>query len=622
MKKKILSVLLLLTLLFSVFSVFAFAEDTDVLKEEIEKNLPNVDLDNLAGNRLVVIGAMEDLTEETNLYLYIYNPKKLNASSGYMNLNCSFEGSSGKTTKNYDKIAFSVIAKSNDGAFCKARIDLSSISDKLNNYSTIHSYSWDNVVLQYYSLGFLKKETLLQNYNWKFDYSTGSCNVTYDVSEVAELDVRHTYYRSPSATSSINTFDEIHTVYFSIPDEYTKYYSKLYSVASTYTKKKAKPMLVGTHPLLKEGDIRAVLLSLNNRAMLSADYSHSVDHGGAGIHIDRYITDTAFGINTSTSSGKFYYEIKDRLIEKDLGFYFYCDKPIEKPEDISTTEEKFFEYVNYVEENAGEFWGIELFESSEYFPWSEKTINDTFDVMNYHDRIQGDFAALVDAYGWGKGFMFWLYRKNPTKIQELSEKYLVDVPKDIPENANLLLCDEQVREDAKNLTAQKFSDKYLIYIDDVPSFKNYLNTHNNVVLYRFDVVDYYSDEVVVGPKADLFEEYEDNYRYALIEMYAYFGFRVIDVKFNDNGNFISLAVNSHPQNFASNPGLEEDEPPIELNPEPDKFFDDLKDNAIQRIIRIVIVVVSVLVICIGLSVATKGLFSSPSKKKDKDKKNE
>ena len=623
MKNKILSVLLLFTLLFSVFSVFASADDTDVLIEEIEKNLPDLDFGSLSGNRIMTIGAMEDLVDETCLYLYLYNPKKLNAKSGYMNLNCTFEGSSGKATKNYNTIAFSVIAKSNDGAFCKVRIDLSSISDRLQKYSTIHSYSWDKIVLKYSSLGAQKEETVLQEYNWKFDYSTGACNVTYDVKEVAELDVHHTYYRTPSATSSINTFDEIHTVYFSIPDEYTKYYSKLYSVASTYTKKKTNPVVVTTENLLENSSLESVLLAYRNFAMLSSDYSPRY-----GEDLDQnvyYEADT--GYNVSNHNYALYY-IKDRKFTNNVSFYFHTDNVIEKPEDLCVTEEEFFEYVDYIESNYSKFYNVELFESSETIPWSEKTINDTFDVMYYHDRIQGDLAALVGSYGWKTGLMFWFHRNNPTKLQELSEKYLVDVPKDIPDNSNLLLCDEQVIKDAKNLTNQEFSDKYLIYIDDVPDFKNYLNTHNNVVLYRYDIVEYYSDEVVIGHRGDIFEEYENDYRYALIQMYAYFGFRVIDVTFNDDGNFVSLAVNSHPQNFASDPGLEEDEPPITLKPGIGDYFpnifgsgngssgDNLRSTILRVFITVIMVVVLVAVIIIGIKFVLGGFFSIVKNKKN------
>ena len=479
--------------------------------------------------------------------------------------------------------------------------------------------------MKYSSLGSVKEETVLQEYEWKFDYSTGSCNVSYDVKEVAELDVYHTYYRTPSATSSKNTFDEIHTVYFSIPDEYTKYYSKLYSVASTYTKKQTNPIMIGNNPILKEDDINGVLTGLNRYSIMSSDYYYLTDSdigATSGYHADTMLNVPGY------TTGKLaeYHPLDDTCISfGEIGSYFYCDKTIIKPEDLSATEEEFLDFVDHVE-NELSYAFYDIFYSSELIPWSEKTIEDSFDSIAYANRISGDLRSLINAYGTKTAFQFWWHRKNPEKFQELCEKYLVNVnAQNLTDVQNLLLCDTQVREDANALSNQEFSDKYLIDIDDVSSFKNYLNTHSNVILYRFDVVEYYSDEVsLFEPNYDtnFVNEIVDDYRYALVQMYAYFGFQVIDVAFNDEGNFVSLAVNSHPQNFASDPGLEEDEPPIEWDPKPDEFFDDLKNNAnnlkgkiAQGLIRGVIIAISFLVICIGVSGIVKGLFSVSSKKK-------
>ena len=207
-------------------------------------------------------------------------------------------------------------------------------------------------------------------------------------------------------------------------------------------------------------------------------------------------------------------------------------------------------------------------------------------------------------------------------LQELSEKYLVDVPEDIPENANLLLCDEQVKSDANNLSNQEFSDKYLINIDDVPVFKNFLSNNKNVVIYRFDNCEYYADEVVLGYEDQGFHEYESNGdRFFLLQQYAYFDFRVINMTFNNEGTFISVAVNSHPQNFISDPGGWEGEPPISIKP-PSEIKDNISSDLIRLLITIAIIVVSVLVICIGFSGVIKGVFSMTFKKKEKDKKNE
>ena len=616
MKKKILSVLLLCTLFFSIFSVFASAaDDTDVLKEEIEMNYPNLDLTTIPGNKPVVVGAIEDFIDETSLYLYIYNPNKEMILSGCIyDLRVDYEAADGR--KGYfviETIAFSIIDNSNDKCFYKARIDISGKASRMKGYDAIHTYSWERTTVKEAS-GYTD---VIQSYLYKFDYTEGNVKITYDIKETVTLDVYHTYYRTPSATASKNTFDEIHTVYFSIPDKYTKYYSKLYSVASTYTKKKTAPILIGT----QKGRFVNPAAELNHfrdMTILSSDYSVVY---GEPPDKNQYI-ESYTGYNISNLEYRRYH-ILDKTFDGELGYYFYFDGEIGDIKDLKISDEEFLEYVYLFQENYSQ---INLFESSDFHPWSEKTINDTFDVMYYHDRIQGDLGALVSTYGWKTGIMFWLHRKNPTKLQELSEKYLVDVPKDIPENANLLLCDEQVRNHANTLTDKEFSDNYLINIADVPAFKNYLNTHSNVVLYRFDVDEYYADEVILGKEDFIFIEFEDDYRYVLAQKYEYFDFRVINVTFNDEGTFVSLAVNSHPQDFGSDPGGWEGEPPIELNPKPDDLGDDLGDDlkakAIRLIINVVMVVIIVAVVIFGISGVMDGIFSLSFKKKDKGKKNE
>lgn len=627
MKNKIVSVLLLCTLFFSVFSVFVAAEDIDVLKEEMEKNFPNLDLDVDFSNNMRVVGAMEDFTDETCLYLYVHwwtDSESFQIENGYLNLNCRFESFAGvETTKSFDKIAFSVVSTTNDKKFVKIRIDLFSIASVISEYGKLHEYFFEGLSIKH--KGFLRNSYYKGKNCWKFDYSDNESpvKVSYEVAQGVELDVYHTYYRTPSATSEVNVFDEIHTVYFSIPEEYTKYYSKLYSVASTYTKKKTTPMLIGTAPLDNLKNHQVAMIYSNN-SMLSSDY---VEHEYNIIPGNRkiYYSDTAYNMLSLTdwpSVQSVHYHNFDKI-----GYYFYCDKEIKKPEDLKVAEEEFFEYVYYCQENVP---SMKLFSYSEDCPWSEKTINDTFDSISYYSQVKDNLAVLIETYGARTGFLLWWFRDNDAKIKELCEKYSVDVPLDFEDKSNLLLCDDQVREHANTLTEQEFSDMYLINIDDVPSFKAFLNNNKNVVLYRYDVVDYYSDEVVIGDVYDgAFHQVDVDFRYALVEMYAYFGFQVIDLTFSDEGSFISLAVNSHPQDFASDPGLEEDD----LNNMNPDLFDDLfgdlknkgtnlKNKAIQGLISAVIVVVSVLIICIGVSSVIKGTFSVSFRKKDKNKKNE
>ena len=607
MIKKIISVFLTFTFLFSAFCIFASAEgETDVVKEEIKTNYPKLDLTALPGNKPMVIGAVEDVTDETCLYLYIYNPNKEVIKSGNVNV-LSIECHNAEGKKNSFKIeliAFSIIAQSSDGYFYKVRIDLSGKASRMSGYDAKHIYSWNRVDIRTTTNAYSN----IQSCMFSFVYTGKETTISYEQSEVVTLDVHHTWYRSKGKVEKSSIFDEIHTVYFSIPDEYTEYYSNLYSVASTYTKKHTTPIIIGTNSQIIRRNPNRPDLCIKDVPFLSKDFEHGYLYDDLLLG-EKSVLKSEFCANIS--SGKEVIYNVDYWID-DLYYYFHCTDEIEEDEDLKITSEEFFAYVEKCESQN---LNLKLFDSSEYVPWSEKNINEKFESISYSTQIEGNLGALQDEYGIWIGTLFWLNRGSPTKLQEIADRYLVDVPdKDIPSTSYLQLCDDNVIKDASNLSLQAFSDKYLINVDDVPEFKDFLSKNKNVVLYRFDVVDYYSEEIVLVSQdgTGVPEVVEDGHRYCAVQQYAYYAFRVIDVTFQDGDTFVSLCVNSHPQNFASDPGLEKDDPPIIKDPEPETLGEDI----IRLLISIAAVLVGVAIILIGLKYFLDVIASSGSDKKN------
>lgn len=637
MFKKIISVFVAFTLLFTVSSVFASAEsEADVVKEEIKTNYPKLDLTALPGNKPMVIGAVEDVTDETCLYLYIYNPGRENITSGFIyGLSVEAENAEGeKISFIVSQFAFSVIDRSvgsDEGLFWKVRFNLMGYASRLSDYANKHTFSWNNFCVCTSSKNYFN----YQNCVFSFDYTGEKTTISYDLSEVVTLDVHHTWYRSKGKVEKYPIYDEIHTVYFSIPDEYTKYYSNLYSVASTYTKKHTTPIIIGTRdfnllppgvdgsfPIPDFSDFVGPLTLgqltgnmgldfINFNSMLSKDYVELPISTGMG---NKYSYTADFAANIKEGLGVSQYEINGYVYnDTTFAYYLYCDEVIEKPEDLKVSAEELFAYI---EEFESKGYNLNLFDSSKYVPWSEKTVNEKFESISYSTQIEDNLSELIDEYGFKVGWMFYWHRNNPTKLQELAERYLVDVPdKDIPPTSFLQLCDDNVRKDAENLSLQAFSDKYLINVDDVSEFKDFLNKNKNVVIYRFDIAEYYTTEIVFGTQnqtSGIFHPLEDEYRYCVVEQYVYYDFRVIDVTFKDNDTFVSLCVNSHPQNFASDPGLEKDDPPIIKDPEPETLGEDI----IRLLISIAAVLVGVAIILIGLKYFLDVIASSGSNKKN------
>ena len=618
-KLRVLSAFLLITLFFSIFSVFALADSsTDVVKEEIEKNFTNLDLSELSGNRLMVIGAMEDITDETSLYLYLYNPQKLKISSGYLNLSCNFESSSSnKTSKNYNSIAFSIVDKSQDQTLWKVRIDLSGISSVLLTYDKIHEYTWSKIVVKYSYLFSSRENVVLQNYHWKFDYSGEQVNVSYDVTEVAELNVNQTWYRTGS-TSDKKIQDEIFSVYFSIPEEYTKYYSKLYSVASSYTKKRITPAIVIDEPFNAS---RPLLGS--SIGFLSSDYSVALDTLPIGSTYKKYIYAADYGYNLSDSLYH-RYDILNRLNQtpqlvltsSEEDFYIYV-------EDV-------FEYIEYCESNN---LNRNLFESSEKIEWSEKTIDDTFDSINYINRTS--LYTKYKEFGLWTAILLHHYRDNPERLQEiLTENGLPNDIYSYEDEPYLVLCDDTFKAEAASMTDEELSRKALINVEDIPEFRNYLKNNDNVVIYHFDVAEYWSDTVNIGTQRTTGGFESNGEQGMLFQQYLYYDFQVIDVTFKDEDTFVSLAVNSHPIDIGSDPSYTDPNfPGITPGDVAGAITGDVKDDlkdllerfnpssiSFRILISVAIVAVSVLAIAIGVRYIIKS-FSSPDKSdKNKNKK--
>lgn len=612
MKRKILIFFVIFTLLFSSFSIFSYAEDSsDKVLEEYEQNYPNVDLSKLTGTKRRVIGAVEDIIDEYSLYLYVYEEMPHYSGGRIEGLSYEFVDFSGNVKNGTLNIrGLEYITSSRLGNITKYRANLSDLSEELDTYNFKHSYSFDSLYFGYPSGYWIS-----QNCSYEFDYTdSDNIKITYEQSEVAKLDVHYTHYRTEKV-EKYSVFDEIHTVYFSIPEEYTKFYKNLYSVASTYTKKRTTPIFITSNSRYFRVPINSRLESLNNNTLLSYDYE-CYEYMGS------YIYESDLGFNVKNDASGWVttdYIINYKEIKDDIFYFFYCDKEIKELEDLRISSEELLNYIDSCEEIGCNY---ELFESSEYFSWSEKTIEDRFDSISYSTQIQGDYSAIEEEYGFKVAFLLWWYRNSPDKLQELYEKYLVDVNKDLNNEPYLLLCDDTVRADAEKLSKEDFSNKYLIHIDDVGEFIEFLNNNENVILYRFDVSEVYSERVVCGSLNEdfVFEIFTNDrdYYHCITQQYIYKDFQVIDVTFKDGDSFVSLCVNSDPQDVTGDPGLEEDVPPIILNPTLPSIkdiFNDDDNSVLKTIIRVIVVLIGVTFLVIG----TK-LFIGFVVEKNKNKK--
>ena len=614
MRRRILSLLLMSVLIFSIFSTFVGAEtETSDLLTEIKTNFPNLKLDSLPGDKPGVIGAIEDLTDESSLYLYVYNPSGNEILSGYLNLSMNLTSSSGSTYKySYSKLAFSVIDKKTSSGvynlYYKLRVNLSSRAAELKDHPLKHEYQWDSLTIKYSDLKMNTVNTLtvVQDCFFSFDY-TDPENVVIgtEISDVLTLDVNHTFFRTGS-TSSKSVVDEIHTVYFSIPDEYLERYETLYSITSSYTKKHTTPQCIITTDTVKklfpsqsedfvgppapgvDGSFSGVSFEdgipffVPSSSFISSDYR--IDgYLLSGMWVEQLEADVGYNLKAGLLHD---YEINLNL---DFPSYWF----ISSGEDYWIPVERVFEYIE-------KGLDVTYFDRSEKFKSDVKTVEDSFDSISYAN--QHDFFDFWDDYGFASALQIAAYKNNPDKLNALLEKLglLETNYKDYLDQPYLLLCDSGVKDDANKLSAEEFSKKYLININDVPRFKDYLKSNDNVVLYRFDVCEYFSEEVIHGyvKTNGTFVEYSDALS-CIVQQYLYFDFKVIDVTFKTEDQFVSVMVNYPPQDLGSDPSLEDtDKPPVNFFPKGDDDGDKDKGPDIWDLLFTAVIAIGSIVLLV------------------------
>ena len=603
MKKRILSAILLLVTLFCIFGgVVVYAADdaaTELsLEEEIESNISGFDVDSFSAPRPVVVGCSPLIDYDSKsfyLYLYLYNPKKDYIQNTTLNLSFkSFSDSKLLCSKDIGNIQCTFRDKTADNRFYKLRINLASLSfDKYVSSANQFEFSWDRMIIYSSPRESITSSTSVTYYqNNKFSVSLnadGSSDVSFIQSEVAELDVAYTCYTT-SATDGWNTRDQIHTVYFSIPDEYTELYPDLYSVSSTYTKKKTTPILIHNRP------------------------KHYIDYGGGPkyedpeYYMNSYYVSTDYRYNDITTQGIYvrdqyasfgpdFDNIRDHFdfyLPGEYAYYFIADGAT----DYYVPVEEVFEYIeNYMGD-------VDLFSSSEYFANSTKTVNMSWTSIPYVE--QASFSDISSKYGFWAALKFWWYKESPEKLQEIAKNYAIDVNYDeilSTPQPYLFLVDDAEKKKINSYTDAYVSKTYLILEEDVPEFREYINTHDNVILYRFDISEHLSSELYIYEPNQVGRYWPDEESsFGFVEQYLYFDFQVIDVTFKRDGEYVSLNVISDKMNVGGDLFVPDDDiPPIIINPTPEDPDEVPQPPPGVNWSRIIIAVVSVILIIVALT---------------------
>ncbi len=577
MRRRIISVLLCLSVILSIFCLTVSAEDGQAaahdLKAEIKENISSFDESELSDRKFTVLGGYTNIQEvkktvdasnpefDVFLYLYIYNPGGENFSRfdiSDLTVSLLKDGNSYAEHKyNYSAI-FSERAKSSDNKYYKFAFPLTAA------YNLLDSDEYDTIIFSWETMKFGNISLLQKNSFEVSPRADGSSNISFRQSEVATLDVHYTSYNCAPKEDTYSVRDEIHTVYFSIPDKYKEYYDYLYSVTSTYYKKLTTPILISNEDIWK---IDSEILSLTGYDFSIVDnefaYIVPTDKGivPGTIYISpdftmnlasanspyTYISSAYYGSESLEGAivGDWIFTISDKHLSEKFYYVFYSQL-----EDFYISQERLLDYINEYKDS-----NLKLFETSEYFKESTKTINESWSSIPYFQKAS--FWQLCNDYGFKIAFKIWNNRDDQEKLQEIANQY--------PENnfdfnafqsqsqPYLVLCDSAVKADIFALSDKEVSDKYFIALEDVPDFRNFLKTEKNVVLYRFDISERFSVNLVnvseltsIDNPLRADENILRNVLASYVQQYVYTDFSVIDVSFKKEGSYLSLNTYSDP----------------------------------------------------------------------------
>ena len=177
-----------------------------------------------------------------------------------------------------------------------------------------------------------------------------------------------------------------------------------------------------------------------------------------------------------------------------------------------------------------------LFVDSEFY-FTTRTIDQSFDSLTYD--TQADFWERVEDYGLFSALLnHWV-----------SGKFSVD--EDVYDIPYIVLCDDAVRLDLKSLPKESFCYKYFIDEGDYEDFKAYLNSHDNVYLYRFDVSEHWSDVLLAGGSSNgkFYKSDTLTRSFGICQTAYYDDFQVVNLTFKNDDSYLSAAVTSEPQDF-------------------------------------------------------------------------
>ncbi len=495
--------------------------------------------------------SVEDM-DNYALYIYVYNPScsTLSGTGNKVTMATAFDSNGdGSAWSKFDLVMCSVSIGEYADRFYKFRVIDSDLANRVKSIGRKYDISEIELYTQGASSAVAYK--IARSYTFT-GYAAGlgedataesTLSCTSSVFDTIELSLKQTTYRTGMSSKGDGYYNQVNTVWFTVPAKYWLRFDYLYAITSEWYEYKTKPMLVTNSTSLYDAmySIREV-----NNTKYTSDYptlyynwvSDNVPLVQTKTTVDWsynwngiYLVQPGTNMVISSSSNKNCWSIP---------FVFKSDAP-----DLS-----FFQKIFKSTLNSGNIGSSEVEQYIQQFPKTAGTLNckngsiasflfeDTVDdgcTRGYNKKTislddKFDLNSYLSNHSWWDAFFTYGFKQpdlgddysNVSPIQELS------------------LSDAALSDDT-------FSKTFLIGTEEVSELKKDIATAaltgDKVVLFRFAVRDYLSHEVLATTGPVTLGENEDAY---VAQETVFFDFDILSLTFKKDGEKYEIPAVASP----------------------------------------------------------------------------
>lgn len=500
-----------------------------------------------------------DNTDNYGLYVYIYNPQglKIENDSSLHSITIRHGDDNSQNFVKYPLLLLNQSAGNYYGLFYKFKV---SLSDKQKTEILQGDYKV-NSTLRRYEVGEIELKTPSEIKScpvgivYKFSgYAKGygadesaesTLSVKYSKLDTIKLSLNHTYWRSNTSSLGKNHQNQVDTVYFAVPNRYFEQYGKLQRIKAEWYEYKTKDLIVTSNSDFYNTATQYIGQNI--------EYDKSIGYGLAENPYDNnhfvyadWAWNVACGITDEKSAAHtLYYLFKTDDITSYDPYKAVTSTGGIEGSDLYSRMLEVSEKLGgeTIEAKDGKLISA-LFEDD--IDESRKRNDELGTIKKGYSCYDFDAELSIDKWlSWNDTQpSFW----DNTKNYGFWNAVFKDIPHEEGKEVQPIV---DLKDADFSGTIADISQNLMVNQNDVSTLQKFYEENkadNHIIAFRFAVTDYYSapvDVVELGGGLLGADKYISGQAYRAKQS-VFFDFNVIQLTFNDNGEYTVIPVVSNP----------------------------------------------------------------------------